>query len=361
VSITATADDRDRGGSAIAAAELFLQATLPPTGSDGQGLPMSASDGAFDGTVEAVSWQDALPSAPGTACVWVHAQDAAGNWGPFDSRCFVVISAGPDTVPPMPARPNAVLRVNGNLDLSIGWLAPFDDSRFGGTAQYHVFRAASPRGPWTNDVSGPIPANGSVSYRFVDVGRAADSTDYFYRVESVDAAGNLALSSAIAAKVRIAFAAGLNLLGMPLRLTNSAFGVVAAGSAWADAWTYDACAGGIGWSSALPTDRTTFTLVPGRGFWMNGTAGDSLTALGVVAQTTRLHLCAAWNLVALPGFVAGMTVGDMIAATGATRVMGYDAAAPYHVREMAPTEAILSDAGYWIFVPVAVDWTVAGW
>src|SRR5205814_8075584 len=153
-------------------------------------------------------------------------------------------------------------------------------------------------------------------------GRAADSADYFYRIQSVDAAGNRGLSNAIAAKVRIAFSSGLNLLGVPLRLTDPAFVDFAAGIAWADASTYDACAGGVGWSSAIPTDAASFSLVPGRGFWMNGTAPGSLTALGVVLQTNRIRLCAGWNLVALPGFAAGMTAGSLIAATGATRSWG---------------------------------------
>src|SRR2546430_13001385 len=134
-----------------------LQVAPPPTGATGQGLPMSASDGGFDGEVENVSWQEGLTSGPGTTCAWIHARDAAGNWGPYDSRCFVVINAGPDTVPPAPAFSNAVVPANGNQDLSIGWLAPYDDNLFGGTVEYRVFRADSPRGPWTVDVSGPIP------------------------------------------------------------------------------------------------------------------------------------------------------------------------------------------------------------
>ena len=94
---------------------------------------------------------------------------------------------------------------------------------------------------------------------------------------------------------------------------------------------------------------------------MNGTAPGSLTALGVVLQTNRIRLCAGWNLVALPGFAAGMTIGNLIAATGATAVMGIDAAGPYHVRALASGDAIASGTGYWVQVPVAVDWTVPGW
>src|SRR5207245_2663202 len=79
------------------------------------------------------------------------------------------------------------------------------------------------------------------------------------------------------------FLAGLNLLGMPVALTDPVFGDLMAGGAGADAWSYDACATGFAWSSALPTDGTTFRLPTGRGFWLNGTASDFAVALGLLA------------------------------------------------------------------------------
>jgi hypothetical protein len=251
--------------------------------------------------------------------------------------------------------------VNASRDLSIGWRAPYDDSLFGGSIAYRVFRAASPRGPWTADVSGLIPANGSSGYRFVDPGRAADPNDYFYRIESVDAAGNRALSNGIAAKVRVPFGTGLNLLGMPLLLTNASFRDLAAGRPWIDAWTYDACAGPPAWSSALPSDPTAFALPMARGFWVNATSSDAMTALGVVSETNQLRLCAGWNLIAFPGFATGLTVQSLMVATGATHVMGFDAAGPYHVRDLAGADGLSPGQGYWVFVSGETSWTVPGW
>src|SRR5881409_577490 len=89
----ATADDRTRGGSTVAAAELFLQIAPPNPGDSGMGLPMVAVDGLFDGSVENVSWLSRLTLSEGNACAWVHARDGPGNWGPFMSTCFVVINA----------------------------------------------------------------------------------------------------------------------------------------------------------------------------------------------------------------------------------------------------------------------------
>jgi hypothetical protein len=98
-----------------------------------------------------------------------------------------------------------------------------------------------------------------------------------------------------------------------------------------------------------------------RGFWVNATASDAMTTLGVVPETNRLRLCAGWNLIALPGFAAGLTVQSLTAATGATRVMGFDAAGPYHVRDLAGTDVLSPGMGYWVLVSRETSWTVPGW
>ena len=361
VAFNATADDRTRGGSPIDRAELFFRPNPPGPADTGTGLAMLPSDGGFDGPVENITWQAALPIAPGTTnCSWVHARDAAGTWGPYSMLCFVVISAGPDTVAPALAFPDAVRLANGNQDLSIGWPASWDDGLFGGTAGYRVLRATSPRGAYV-DVSGPIPSNGSGRYAFVDPGTGADTSNYFYRIETVDAANNTANSTTLAAKARIAFVVGLNLLGMPLELTDPDFGALAAGRPWADAWTYRACSGGFAWSSAIPSDAVTFAVPAGGGVWMNGTAADGVVALGTVVETFHLQMCKGWNLIALPGFATGVTIAGFRAATGASRVMGFDPAGPYHVRDLTATDVLVAGRGYWVFVPADVTWTGRGW
>src|SRR5207245_7797863 len=103
--VNATGDDRSRGGSNIAAAELFLRTTAPTAGETGSGIPMSAADGTFDGSMEAVTWEGALAAPPGVMCAWVHAEDVAGNWGPYASVCFVVIWIGPGAGAPPCAIP----------------------------------------------------------------------------------------------------------------------------------------------------------------------------------------------------------------------------------------------------------------
>ncbi|MCI4371288.1 MAG: fibronectin type III domain-containing protein, partial [Thermoplasmata archaeon] len=358
--IIATADDRGRGGSNIAGAELFFRPTQPAQAENGTGIAVGGADGVFDEPVENLSWQGPIDAPPGVACAWIHAKDAAGNWGAYGSLCFVVIFVGPDTVPPTSAALASIRLTNGNVDLGIDWLAPWDQGLFGGTSAYHVFRATSPRGTYV-DVSGAILANGSARYSFLDAGRGANASDAFYRIETVDAAGNTALSTSLAVKTHLSFDAGRNLLGMPVALTDRVLGDFAAGRSWADAWTYDACASGFRWSSAIPADPTTFAVPAGRGLWLNGTAADTIAVLGLVAEVVPLRLCAGWKLLALPGFPGSVTVRDLKAATGAIRVMGFAAAGPYDLQDLSDTSPLVVGVGYWAQVPADVVWMAQGW
>ena len=355
-----TADDRLRGGSVVAGAELFVRSTMPAAGDTGSGLPMTAADGAFDENIEALRWSGALGTPPGSTCVWIHARDADGNWGPYSSSCFLVIFVGPDTFAPAAAGVDAVRATNANQDLGIGWAPAWDEGLFGGTTAYRILRSTSPRGPFA-DVSGVILADGSARYEFTDPGRAADPSDYFYRVETLDDANNTGSPTALAAKVRIDFSAGLNLLGMPLDLTNTTFASFAAGGPWSDAWTYDGCGGPKAWSSAVASDAATFVVPIGRGLWLNASAPGSFMALGLLPETTQIGLCAGWNLVALPGFAVGMTVRALKDAAGSVEVMGFDPTGPYYVRILADGDVLVPGRGYWVRVPTSAEWIVPGW
>lgn len=357
----ATADDRSFGGSRIAAAELFFRPTQPTPADTGKGRPMSPADGTFNAVVENVTWRGGLPIPPGAAnCTWVHAKDSNGTWGPFASTCFVAIFDGPDSVVPAFALPDSVRIVNASQDLRVEWPPAWDEGLYGGTVAYRVFRATSPGGA-SVDASGPIPSNGSARYTFVDPGRGADASDYFYRIETVDAANNRANSTVLAAKIRVPFGSGLNLIGLPLQPTDPAFGVLAVGRPWSAAWSYDGCATGFPWSSALPSDGAGFAVPAGRGVWVNGTAADGIVALGVIAEIFQVRLCVGWNLIALPGLTTALTVASLRASTGAVRVMGFDPSGPYHLRDLGATEAIVAGRGYWIYVPSEVFWTGPGW
>ena len=79
VTLTADISDVGRGGSAIAAAEDFVDSQ----GAAGTGTAMSATDGGFNSTAEGVTASVNVSGlAPGAHTLFVHGRDSAGNWGP---------------------------------------------------------------------------------------------------------------------------------------------------------------------------------------------------------------------------------------------------------------------------------------
>jgi len=357
VSFVATADDRVSGASEVVAAELFFRSVPPSPAENGSGLPMAPADGDFDSPTEDVLWSGPLPLAPGPSCAWVHARDESGNWGEYASVCFVALSVGPDGAAPAPARLVSLELANGTADLEIVWERTWDDSLFGGTVAYRVLRSSAPSGPFVPR-SGPIPANGTPTYRFRDAGAGeADPSDYFYRIDTIDGAGNLAVGPDLAGKLRIPVVVGPNLLGMPLAPSDPSL-ANAAPAGWSDAWTFEACGGG--WSSARGPGNESLFLGLGRGFWFNATAAGSLLVLGLLPSESAVDLCAGWNLVALPGFTANLTVGMVRVATGADAIAGPDPSRPYGTLLLRDDEVLLPGRGYWIHIGHDSVWVVPG-
>src|SRR2546428_4308581 len=111
-------------------------------------------------------------------CAWVHAEDLAGNWGPYASVCFVVISIGTDTVAPPSAIPLLVRLANANQDLDLVWKRVWDEGLYGGTTGNRVLRATAPRWPYAV-VSGGSLRNRGATYEFVAPVRGAEVSDCF--------------------------------------------------------------------------------------------------------------------------------------------------------------------------------------
>ncbi len=350
----ATADDTRTGDNVITGAEFFLAGTQPPSADDGLGTAMNAADGGFDNPLENVTWNGTLGGPLGAACIWVHAMDSGGNWGPYGVFC-------PDTAPPAAADLMSMRLANGGADIEIEWNRTWDDGLYGGTATYRVLRSDSPQAAMAT-ISGDIPATRAPNYTFLDSGAGlGNASDFFYRIETIDGANNSADGSVLGAKFHLAAVAGMNLLGMPLDAADRSLAGLAGGIVWADAWAYDACAATPGWTSAVPGEEASFTLGPGRGFWINVTSPGSFVALGIVPATARISLCAGWNLVALPGFAVGTTVAELKALTGASEIAGFDPADVYHTRLLGDSEVLVAGIGFWIRVPSDVVWSVPGW
>ena len=90
----ATVDDSNKGNSSIYAAEFFVDST----GSDGSGTAMNPVDGSFNSPTEQITWNGTCTWVRGDHVLYVHAQDSAGNWGPFSNVSFHVNGPTPVVV-----------------------------------------------------------------------------------------------------------------------------------------------------------------------------------------------------------------------------------------------------------------------
>ena len=153
-SVSATISDAGRGDSNVTAAEFFIDTT----GANGTGTAMT---GAFASATESVSGV-ITPALSGTHTVYVHGQDSAGNWGPFQSAVISNDTTGPATSALVlsPASSNGT----GNVSLS----GTADDTSTGGSniaaAEYTIDGGAatamsvSPSGAKVASLSATIPA-----------------------------------------------------------------------------------------------------------------------------------------------------------------------------------------------------------
>ncbi len=363
--VNATADDRDFGGSNIAAGEWFVQDAEPLPAQTGTGIPMAAVVPPFDAPVEAMSTATIVTWSVGPLCIWVHARDAAGLWGPFAQRCAFVVGTSGDVTPPARATITAAdLSGAGNADVRIAWTRASDDTPIptpGGTTVYRVMRANAPEGPYV--LVGSQVASGSASYAFVDIGAGAGSSEprFFYRVRTVDAAGNAAESAELAARITIPLRAGLNAVSIPLILGAPSAALVFPSNVARGAWAYDAC--GAGWLSYVPgrpgNSLTSISL--GMGLFVNATTAGGLTVAGLVPTSTSVSLCAGWNLVGFPSASRSIVAADVRGAVGASQVLASDPNAyPSLMSAADASQLFLATQAFWLYVASAVTWTVPG-
>lgn len=105
--IHATGDDRTNGGSAIAAAEYFIDTV----GADGAGIAMAVNKPSSVASLDATI----VGGTGAGATIWIHSQDSSGNWGPVISVSVTVDTAGPSTsVVEIGPNPN-----NGKLGINL--------------------------------------------------------------------------------------------------------------------------------------------------------------------------------------------------------------------------------------------------
>jgi hypothetical protein len=88
--------------------------------------------------------------------------------------------------------------------------------------------------------------------------------------------------------------------------------------------------------------------------------GDGMIRMsGAAPSSTMINLKAGWNMVGYPATDdSAYYVDDLIAATGATDVEGFNPAAPYHIEALPGGYVLKRGEAYWIRVNSDTTWTV---
>jgi hypothetical protein len=361
-------DDGKKGDSAIQAAEFFVQPNMPAIpGDDGTGTPLDASDLTFDSVKENVTWTSLLGvdqetwGTIGPHTVWVHGQDAAGNWGTYYNATFEIIAVPPDRRVEAPTGLMAELSPTPFQDVYLTWTLSADDGAGeNDVLQYDVYRgtAYDPSGA----SYGLIGAVSAGAFAYTDTGAGdGDPNDYFYYVEAVDDDANTASTADQAAKVTRALTAGPQLMSNLLREADMSLTTLLQTISFDRVWTYDPTA-----ANPWPDYDATkpYSVVPitdnTAGAWVNVLSAGTLTYAGVVpTPSIDIQLYKGWNLVGYPSFSTTYTDADFIADTGATDIETYDPTGPYFLRDVIPGEAFVPGSAYWAYVPADVLWNVA--
>ena len=262
--------------------------------------------------------------------------------------------------PATPTNLSADLSGNGFENVTISWdLSVDDNDGQKSVVRYDILRGSS----YSSNLSGyvlhdSVPSGTSL---FEDVGAGeGDSNNYFYTVCAVDFLGNVTCSTEQVAKFTKSLVEGMNLVSIPLELSDQNATSVLQTVSFDKAWSYDCAGKEWKWlvkskpypGSLQRVDRTM-------GLWVNVTVPSNLTVAGIVPHNTSIQLIAGWNLVGFPSFNDTYSIGDMKAMVTALRIEGVDpSSSPYNLRMMADFEVLQAGQGYWVMVQFDMEWIV---
>ncbi|MFQ6127476.1 MAG: S8 family serine peptidase [Thermoplasmata archaeon] len=335
VTFTAIVDDTNFGNSTIQAAEFFIDAP----GQNGTGTPMNPVD-VFDTPTEEVTWTGSADWSPGTRCVFVHGQDSANNWGLYSSRCFEVL--GKIVQPPSDFM--AALTGPSYEDITLTWTLSPDDpldvdhysiyygSSYDPTAASYAFLTTVP----------------NQTEIYVDSGAGLGGSIY-YAIYSNSTGGDASRASQQAGKFVRSLSAGVQLISIPITPSNGTVASVFQTLQFDKVWTYDSDSGK--WQSYMdfkPYKGVLTTISLDRGYWVDVVQAGDFVVAGWVQSQVDITLSKPWTLVGYPSLTGSMTVGELKASSGAAKVEGYSALAPYFLQELPDSFVLTAGEAYWI-------------
>jgi hypothetical protein len=371
----ATVDDSNRGNATISAAEYFLQCTEPDVADYGSSIyQMTASDGSFDTPIEDVTWNGILNMPSAWYRIWVHGADCGengiceggggdDNWGPFESRRFLLLDGvtPPDLNPPIPALSvDIAMQGAGNSDLNISWDAsPNDDGDPANVEYYDVYYSTSfARNGTGYQLLTSIQATGVPSYSVVEAGKGnGDPNNYFFYVTARDNSCNIAQNATQLVKYIRPLSVGANLISIPLILSNNAIDSVLPTGSIEVAWWYDPSDPADHWKSYNPkrTENGLTTVTYEKALWIRATAAADVLVVGRLPAIATVSLQEGWNFVGYPSFILS-TVKDALDTVAYQRVEGIGPSGLVEI--LGDLSEMAVGYGYWIKVGSLQTWTI---
>jgi hypothetical protein len=364
----ATVDDTNKGNSNITQVEYFINCTQPDDADYGLSPnQMNAADGDYDAPIEDVTWSGTLDLPSAWYIIWVHGKDAANNWGPFESRRFLVIDPeGPDIDLTPPSPPLNVRREwegPGSEHMNISWDAsPDDDGTPTNVDYYDVLYSTSfaqNAAGYANLIS--IKASAAAGYYLIHQWAGnGDPSNHFYMVSARDQSCNVGQNSTQLAKYNRAMTSGKNMVSIPLVLEDDSIDVVLQFSTINAAWWYDPADTADPYKMYNPYKPANDLLNVNRtmALWIVAQSDTNLLVVGKVPTTTTINLLEGWNFVGYPSFIS-KSVEDALDGVSYDRVEGFDALSIQKRRLYSDSDLMVAGYGYWIKMDAPDVWNIS--
>lgn len=246
-------------------------------------------------------------------------------------------------------------------DVTLTWALSADDGKGLRTVkEYRIFRNTSfdPDG-MGYALYATLP-NGTSLFVDTSVGEG-DPDNYFYQLCGADLGNNTTCAKTQVAKFTRPLSQGFNIVSVPLIQSDGSIETAFQTVTFERAWSFDSHTGE--WKSHMkfkPYSGDLGTIERTLGIWIDIVSDSNLTVAGVVPLGTSIQLKAGLNLIGFPSLYSSITVGDLKAATGATRVEGLDPFnPPFFTKPLPDTEILQSGYGYWVMVEIDATWTVS--
>lgn len=242
-------------------------------------------------------------------------------------------------------------------DVNISWNLSWDDS-IPGFLNYAIYYSQ-------------LYDSEKVGYRFLDevlpgvnhyVHTGAghgNPNNYFYYVQANDSSGYTGRSYGQVAKFTRGLEEGVNLISVPLILTDLRLDHVFQTADIERVMEYNASK--MDWKeyNVMKAHQTAWSLNPSLGLWVEVGSDTNLTLAGAVPSLSSVELAPGWNLVSYQSFIDREMSASLLGIPYEA-VEAYESTkSPYHLVPLGATDHMTAGNAYWIKVSSPCTWTVS--